>query len=161
MTPPRFATIMFTIEDGGIQFEVEDARLEVAREASRMGRRTGASLAVRFHIIVDLNAGPAMNDVAIRLFNNSIQANEGVQKFKVEWANPVTDGAADTTARQLTFSGWVCNYELYRPQATGASSFGTAEATTDSRLGRADQLMHATFAVVVDDDNFGNLVLSS
>lgn len=157
----NFATIQFTIEDGGITFEVDDARLEIERGVSTMGRRTGASLSARMHIIVDLNQGSIMNDVAIKLFNISIQSDDVVQKFKVEWRNPASGDAPATLARQLTFSGWVCNYELYRPQATGSASFGTAEATSDTRIGRADQLMHVTFAIVVDDDNFGNFGLSS
>jgi hypothetical protein len=159
---PRFGTIFFTVEDGGIMFEVEDARLEVSREVSTMGRRTGASLEVRVHIILDLNTGSGINDAAIKLFNISIQPNDVVQKFKVEWRNPASGALGqDSPARELSFSGWVCGYELYRPETTGTSSFGTSDATASTRLGRADQLLHATFAVVVDDDNFSNLVLSS
>lgn len=143
-------------------FEVEDARLEVSREVSTMGRRTGASLAVRVHIILDLSTGQGINDAAIKLFKISMQPDDVVQKFKVEWRNPASgDLGQDTPARELTFSGWVCGYELYRPESTGASSFGTSEATASTRLGRADQLVHATFAVVVDDENIENLVLTS
>jgi len=159
---PRFGTIFFTIEDGGIFFEVEDARLEVSREVSTMGRRTGASLEARVHVILDLSTGQGINDAAIRLFKISIQADDIVQKFKVEWRNPASgDLGADRPARELTFSGWVSGYELYRPESTGASGFGTSDATASTRLGRADQLVHVTFAVVVDDENNGNLVLTS
>ncbi|MBK5188238.1 MAG: hypothetical protein JJD97_08320 [Gemmatimonadaceae bacterium] len=159
---PRFGTIFFTIEDGGIVFEVEDARVEITRDVSAMGRRTGASLNIRVHIILDLNTGSGINDAAIRLFNISTQADDIVQRFQVEWRNPVSgDSGGDTRARQLSFSGWCCGYELYRPETTGASDFGTSDATSGTRLGRADQLLHCAFAVVTDDDNIGNLTLTT
>ena len=157
----RFGTIFFTIEDGGLIFEVDDARVEISREVSALGRRTGSSLEIRVHIVMDLHAirGTA---VATKLFNISIQASDVVQKFKLEWRNPISgDTGTDTRARELSFSGWCCNYELYRPQITGASDFGTTEASANTRLGRADQLLHCTFAVVTDDDNIGNLTLTS
>ena len=142
----RFGTIFFTIEDGGIFFEVEDARVEITRDVSAMGRRTGSSLEVRVHIVVDLHG---------------IAPGSGVvQKFKVEWRNPVSGEGTDTHARELSFSGWCCGYELYRPEITGTSSFGTTEASENTRLGRADQLMHCTFSVVTDDDNIGNFTLT-
>lgn len=143
-------------------FQVEDARVVISREVSTMGRRTGASLAVRAHIILDLRTGQLINDAAIKLFKISIQSNDIVQKFKIQWRNPASgDLGVDSPARELTFSGWVSGYELYHPESTGASSFGTSDATADTRLGRADQLLHVTFAVVVDNDNIGNLVLTS
>lgn len=158
----RFGTIFFTIEDGGFNFEVEDARLVIDREASAMGRRSGSSLNARVHIVLDLVSGQLMSDAAIKLFNISIQAADVVQKFQVEWRNPLSgDTGGDTRARQLSFSGWVCGYELYRPESTGASAFGASDATSGTRLGRADQLLHVTFAVVTDDDNFGNLTLTT
>lgn len=157
----RFGTIFFTIEDGGILFEVEDARVEISRDVSAMGRRTGSSLDVRVHIILDLNSGSMINDAAIKLFNISAQANDVVQKFQVEWRNPISGDGTDKRARQLSFSGWLCGFELYRPEATGASGFGATDASTGTRLGRADQLLHCTFAVVTDDDNIGNLTLTS
>ena len=158
----RFGTIFFTIEDGGIQFEVEDARVEVTREVSALGRRTGSSLEIRVHIVLDLHVNPGM-DMPTKLFNISIQASDVVQKFKLEWRNPVSGdvGGSGTRARELSFSGWCCNFELYRPEITGASDFGTTEASANTRLGRADQLLHCTFAVVTDDDNIGNLTLTS
>ena len=157
----RFGTIFFTLEDGGIMFEVDDARVEISREVSALGRRTGSSLEIRVHIVMDLHANRG-SDVATRLFNISIQASDVVQKFKLEWRNPISgDTGTDTRARELSFSGWCCNYELYRPQITGASDFGTTEASANTRLGRADQLLHCTFAVVTDDDNIGNLTLAS
>jgi hypothetical protein len=157
----RFGTIFFTIEDGGINFEVDDARVEISREVSALGRRTGSSLEIRVHIVMDLHVNPGM-DVATKLFNISIQADDVVQKFKLEWRNPISgDAGTDTRARELSFSGWCCNYELYRPEVTGASDFGTTEASANTRLGRADQLLHCTFAVVTDDDNIGNLTLTS
>lgn len=157
----RFGTIFFTIEDGGIVFEVEDARVEVTRDVSAMGRRTGSSLNIRVHIILDLQA-MAVAEVPAKLFKISIQPDDIVQKFKLEWRNPISgDTGDDKLARELSFSGWCCEYELYRPETTGASSFGTSDATTGTRLGRADQLLHCTFAVVTDDDNIGNLTLTS
>jgi hypothetical protein len=157
----RFGTIFFTIEDGGLIFEVDDARVEISREVSALGRRTGSSLDIRVHIVMDLHAIRG-TDVATKLFNISIQASDVVQKFKLEWRNPISgDTGTDTRARELSFSGWCCNYELYRPQITGASDFGTTEASANTRLGRADQLLHCTFAVVTDDDNIGNLTLAS
>jgi hypothetical protein len=156
----RFGTIFFTIEDGGINFEVDDARLEITRDVSAMGLRTGSSLEVRVHIIVDLHGLPSGFGAAPKLFNMSIQADDVVQKFKLEWRNPATGGAADSRARELSFSGWCCGYELYRPEITGTSTFGTSEASENTRLGRADQLMHCTFSVVTDDDNIGNFTLT-
>ena len=70
----RFGTIFFTIEDGGIVFEVDDARLEITRDVSAMGRRTGSSLEVRVHIVVDLHGFAQGSGNAPRLFNMSIQA---------------------------------------------------------------------------------------
>jgi hypothetical protein len=157
----RFGTIFFTIEDGGVFFEVEDARVEISREVSAMGRRTGSSLEIRVHIILDLQAS-AGSDTATKLFNISIQANDVVQKFKLAWRNPISgDSGEGTLARELSFSGWCCNYELYRPETTGASGFGASDASSGTRLGRADQLLHCTFAVVTDDENIGNLTLTS
>ena len=150
----RFGTIFFTIEDGGIFFEVEDARVEITRDVSAMGRRTGSSLEVRVHIVVDLHGIAPGSGVAPKLFNISIQADDIVQKFKVEWRNPVSGEGTDTHARELSFSGWCCGYELYRPEITGTSS------SENTRLGRADQLMHCTFSVVTDDDNIGNFTLT-
>lgn len=156
----RFGTIFFTIEDGGIVFEVDDARVEITRDVSAMGRRTGSSLEVRVHIIVDLHGLAASMSLAPKLFNMSIQASDVVQKFKLEWRNPATGDGADSRARELSFSGWCCGYELYRPEITGTSTFGTSEASENTRLGRADQLMHCTFSVVTDDDNIGNFTLT-
>lgn len=156
----RFGTIFFTIEDGGVQFEVDDARVEITRGVNAMGRRTGTSLEVRVHIIVDLVAVGIHDSISTRLFNISIQADDIVQNFKLEWHNPVSGDGADSRVRQLSFSGWCCGYELYRPQITGSSDFGTTEASANTRLGRADQLMHCTFSVVTDDDNIGNFTLT-
>ena len=156
----RFGTIFFTVEDGGLSFEVEDARVEISRGVSALGRRTGASLEIRVHIVMDLHSMPG-SEVPTKLFNISIQADDIVQKFKLEWRNPISGDGTDTRARELSFSGWCCNYELYRPEITGASDFGTTEASANTRLGRADQLLHCTFAVVTDDDNIGNLTLTS
>lgn len=156
----RFGTIFFTVEDGGLSFEVEDARVEISRGVSALGRRTGASLEIRVHIVMDLHSMPG-SAVPTKLFNISIQADDIVQKFKLEWRNPISGDGTDTRARELSFSGWCCNYELYRPEITGASDFGTTEASANTRLGRADQLLHCTFAVVTDDDNIGNLTLTS
>lgn len=156
----RFGTIFFTVEDGGLSFEVEDARVEISRGVSALGRRTGASLEIRVHIVMDLHSMPG-SEVPTKLFNISIQADDIVQKFKLEWRNPISGDGTDTRARELSFSGWCCNYELYRPEITGASDFGTSEASANTRLGRADQLLHCTFAVVTDDDNIGNLTLTS
>ena len=157
-----FGTIFFTIEDGGIQFIVDDARLEITRNVSAMGRRTGSSLEIRVHIVLDLIAGHFITEMAIKLFSISTQADDVVQKFRVEWQNPMSgDTGGETRTRLLSFSGWCCGYELYRPQPTGASGFGTTDATAHTRPGRADQLLHCTFAVVTDDDNIGNLTLTS
>jgi len=156
----RFGTIFFTIEDGGVNFEVEDARVEITRDVSAMGRRTGSSLEVRVHIVVDLHGAGAGAGIAPKLFNISIQASDIVQKFKLEWRNPVSGADTGTKARELSFSGWCCGYELYRPEITGAADFGTTEASANTRLGRADQLMHCTFSVVTDDDNIGNFTLT-
>ena len=156
----RFGTIFFTVEDGGLSFEVEDARVEISRGVSALGRRTGASLEIRVHIVMDLHSMPG-SEVPTKLFNISIQADDIVQKFKLEWRNPISGDGTDTRARELSFSGWCCNYELYRPEITGANDFGTSEASANTRLGRADQLLHCTFAVVTDDDNIGNLTLTS
>lgn len=158
----RFGTIFFTIEDGGITFEVEDARVEISRDVNSSGRRTGSSLDVRVHIIIDLQSlGPGSN-VTPKLFNISIQADDIVQKFKLEWRNPVSGDLSGlgSPARELSFSGWIAGFELYRPEVTGASDFGTSEASANTRLGRADQLLHCTLAVVTDDDNIGNLTLT-
>lgn len=156
----RFGTIFFTIEDGGIVFEVDDARVEITRDVSAMGRRTGSSLEVRVHIVVDLHGLAPGSGIAPKLFNISIQADDIVQKFKLEWRNPLSGDGVDTHARELSFSGWCCGYELYRPEITGTSTFGTTEASENTRLGRADQLMHCTFSVVTDDDNIGNFTLT-
>lgn len=156
----RFGTIFFTIEDGGVNFEVDDARVEITRGVSAMGRRTGSSLEVRVHIVVDLHGLATNMGLAPKLFNISIQANDVVQKFKLEWRNPVSGDDVGTKARELSFSGWCCGYELYRPEITGAADFGTTEASANTRLGRADQLMHCTFSVVTDDDNIGNFTLT-
>jgi hypothetical protein len=156
----RFGTIFFNIEDGNVLFEVDDARVEITRDVSAMGRRTGSSLEVRVHIVVDLHGLPAGSSIAPKLFNMSIQADDVVQKFKLEWGNPSTGEGSDSRARELSFSGWCCGYELYRPEITGTSTFGTSEASENTRLGRADQLMHCTFSVVTDDDNIGNFTLT-
>jgi hypothetical protein len=158
----RFGTIFFTIEDGGIQFEVEDARVEISRSVNASGRRTGSSLDVRVHIVIDLQALGAGSNITPKLFNISIQADDIVQKFKLEWRNPVSGDltGAGSPSRELSFSGWISGFELYRPEMTGASNFGTSEASTNTRLGRADQLLHCTLAVVTDDDHITNLVLT-
>jgi hypothetical protein len=158
----RFGTIFFTLEDGGINFEVEDARVEITRGVNSSGRRTGSSLDVRVHLIVDLHALGPGNGITPKLFNISIQADDIVQKCKLEWRNPASGDLSGlgAPARELSFSGWICGYELYRPEITGASGFGASEASAGTRLGRADQLLHCTFAVVTDDDNIGNLTLT-
>jgi hypothetical protein len=101
-------------------------------------------------------------DITPKLFNISIQADDVVQKFKLEWRNPVSGdlGGAGSPARELSFSGWISGFELYRPEITGASDFGTSEASANTRLGRADQLLHCTIAVVTDDDHISNLTLT-
>lgn len=156
----RFGTIFFTIEDGSINFEVDDARVEITRDVSAMGRRTGSSLEVRVHIVLDLHGVAQSMGIAPKLFNLSIQPDDLVKKYKLEWRNPITGEGTSTNARELSFSGWCCGYELYRPEITGTSSFGTSEASANTRLGRADQLLHCTFAVVTDDDNIGNFTLT-
>jgi hypothetical protein len=158
----RFGTIFFSIEEGGISFELEDARVEISRDVNSSGRRTGSSLDVRVHIIIDLQSLGAGSNVTPRLFNISIQADDIVQKFKVEWRNPVSGDLSGlgSVARELSFSGWISGFEMYRPEITGASDFGTTEASANTRLGRADQLLHCTFAVVTDDDNIANLTLT-
>ncbi len=161
----RFAIIVFEFEneDGSqdLTFEVLDVRVEIEREVSAMGRRTGASLSVKAHVIIDLLANVRMNDVAVRLFNISIQPDDIVQRFRINWTNPINGNRGLPVARQLSFSGWVCGYELYRPEATGANDFGTGDATPGTKIGLGDQLLHVTFSVVVDDDNIGNLILST
>jgi hypothetical protein len=166
MSPPgdnlRFGTIFFSIEDGGLSFEVEDARVQVSRDVNSQGRRTGSSLDIRVHIIIDMQTLGQGSNVTPKLFNMSIQADDIVQKFKLEWENPLSGdplGAA-SLARELSFSGWISGFEMYRPETTGASNFGTTDASGGTRLGRADQLLHCTFAVVTDDDNIGNLTLT-
>jgi hypothetical protein len=157
----RFATISLTFEDVGLTFEVSDARFEIDREVNNQGRRTGASLSARLHVILDLNSNTRANENAVKLFNISIQQDDIVQKFSIDWLNPF-DAAGGRTLRHLTFSGWVSHYELYRPQATGLDAFGTSSLThDDSRTGRADDQLFVTFAIAVDDDNIANLVLSS
>jgi hypothetical protein len=158
----RFGTIFFTIEDGGITFEVDDARVEISRTVNASGRRTGSSLDVRVHIVVDLQGIARGMDITPKLFNISIQADDVVQKFKLEWRNPVSGdlGGAGSPARELSFSGWISGFELYRPEITGASDFGTSEASANTLLGRADQLLHCTIAVVTDDDHISNLTLT-
>lgn len=158
----RFGTIFFSLEDLGISFEVDDARVEISRDVNSAGRRTGTSLDVRVHIIIDLQSlGPGSN-VTPKLFNISIQADDIVQKFKLEWRNPVSGDINNlgSLARELSFSGWIAGFELYRPEITGSGDFGTTEASANTRLGRADQLLHCTLAVVTDDDNIGNLTLT-
>jgi hypothetical protein len=158
----RFATIMLTFEDGdGTSFEISDARFEIDREVNKQGRRTGASLAARLHIILDLNSNTRANENAIKLFNISTQQDDVVQNFSLDWLNPFQAGGG-ATVRHLTFSGWVSHYELYRPQATGLDSFGTSSIVDDdTKIGRADDQLFVTFAIAVDDDNIANLVLSS
>jgi hypothetical protein len=158
----RFGTIFFSIEEDGISFEVEDARVEISRDVNSVGRRTGSSLDVRVHIIIDMQSLGAGSNVTPKLFNISIQADDIVQKFKLEWRNPVTGDISNlgSLARELSFSGWISGFEMYRPEITGSSAFGTTEASANTRLGRADQLLHCTFAVVTDDDNIGNLTLT-
>lgn len=158
----RFGTIFFNIEDGGISFEVEDARVEISRDVNSQGRRTGSSLDIRVHIIIDMQSLGQGSNVTPKLFGISIQADDVVQNFKLEWRNPVSGatGELGSLARELSFSGWICGFEMYRPESTGASDFGTSEASENTRLGRADQLLHCTFAVVTDDDNIGNLTLT-
>ena len=95
----RFGTIFFTIEDGGIFFEVEDARVEITRDVSAMGRRTGSSLEVRVHIVIDLHAGAQGAGLAPRLFNLSIQPDDLVKKYKLEWRNPISGEAEPTRTR--------------------------------------------------------------
>ncbi|MDQ2930616.1 MAG: hypothetical protein M3Y05_07360 [Gemmatimonadota bacterium] len=153
----RFGSIFFTIEDGGIFFEVEDARLEITRDVNSQGRRTGTSLDVRVHIVIDL-LGTAGNNLVPKLFAISIQADDIVQKFKLQWTNPLSQ--AVTIVRELSFSGWCAGFELYRPVLTGSAEFGTSEGSANTRLGRADQLLHCTFAIVTDDDNIGDFTIT-
>lgn len=156
----RFGTIFFTI-DSGISFEVDDARVEISRAVNSVGRRTGSSLDIRVHLVVDLHTLGG-SSITPELFKSSIQADDVVQNFKLEWRNPVSGAIGDlgSLARELSFSGWFAGFELYRPELTGSSAFGTAEASANTRLGRADQLLHCTLAVVTDDDNIGNLTLT-
>jgi hypothetical protein len=157
----RFATIMLNFEDTNSTFELSDARFEIDREVNNQGRRTGASLSARLHVILDLNSNGLANQNAINLFNISIQQDDVVQKFSIDWLNPF-DAAGGKTLRHLTFSGWVSHFELYRPQSTGLDAFGTSSLTDDdTRIGRADDQLFVTFAIAVDDDNIANLVLSS
>jgi hypothetical protein len=158
----RFNTIVLTFDDGsGTSFGVSDARFEIDREVNKQGRRTGASLSARLHIILDLNANDQANANAVSLFNISTQPGDVVQNFTVDWLNPFT-GAGATSARHLTFSGWVSHFELYRPQSTGLDKFGTSTLTdNDTKIGRADDQLFVTFAIAVDDDNIANLVLST
>ncbi|MBA2685255.1 MAG: hypothetical protein ABI884_02200 [Gemmatimonadota bacterium] len=156
----RFGTIFFSL-DNGISFEVDDARVEITRAVNSVGRRTGSSLDIRVHVVLDLNTLRG-SDVTPELFKISIQADDIVQGFKVDWHNPVS-GALDglgPLARQLSFSGWIAGFELYRPEKTGSDSFGDGEASAGTRLGRADNLLHLTVAVVTDDDNIANLTLT-
>jgi hypothetical protein len=155
----RFGTIFFVIEDPQIFFEVEDARVEITRDVNSQGRRTGSSLDVRVHIIIDL-LGASGNEIVPTLFGMSIQADDIVQNFKLRWLNPVTNAFGGSVVREMSFSGWCAGFELYRPELTGSSEFGTSEASAGTRLGRADQLLHCTFAVVTDDDNIGNLTIT-
>ena len=161
-TNQRFGTIFLSLEDIGLSFEVEDARVDISREVNSQGRRTGSALDIRVHIIIDLQSLGQGSNVTPQLFDMSIQADDIVQKFKLRWQNPLTGdpSSAAVLAREMSFSGWIAGFELYRPEVTGSSAFGTAEASANTRLGRADQLLHCTLAVVTDDDNIGNLTLT-
>jgi hypothetical protein len=155
----RFGTIFFTIFSEGELFEVADARVEISRGVNAQGRRTGSSLAIRVHIVIDLISVSGQG-IAGKLFNISTQADDVVQLFKVTWFNPITSSDDAKLVRELTFSGWCSGYELYRPELTGSSAFGAGEASDNTQLGRADQLLHCTFAVVTDDENIGQLSLT-
>lgn len=156
----RFGTIFFSL-DSGISFEVDDARVEITRAVNSVGRRTGSSLDIRVHVVLDLNTLTG-SDITPQLFKISIQADDIVQGFKLEWHNPVSGALSGLgpLTRQLSFSGWIAGFELYRPEITGSASFGAGEASQGTRLGRADNLLHLTVAVVTDDENIGNLTLT-
>ncbi len=158
----RFGTIFLNLEDIGLSFEVEDARVEITREVNSQGRHTGSALDIRVHVVVDLTSLGQGSNVTPRLFDMSIQANDIVQKFRLQWQNPITidPSSAAVKAREMSFSGWIAGFELYRPEITGSADFGTTDASANTRLGRADQLLHCTLAVVTDDDNIGNLTLT-
>jgi hypothetical protein len=156
----RFGTIFLSL-DSGIAFECDDARVEVTRAINSVGRRSGSSLDIRVHVVVDLNTLRGSN-ITPQLFQSSIQPDDILIGFKIDWNNPVSGaiGGIGPLARQMAFSGWISGFEIYRPEKTGSDSFGGGEASVGTRLGIADSLLHLTIAVVTDDENFANITLT-